>query len=114
MKRPVLTAFDDLEWHEHKAAIPAAFENVPLKFDSQEVRLDLSEASYHLIAKTLAQFMEAGSPPPKHARPTDRRDAAYYVRLRAWCTERGIKWDTLWSRDRRKVKQDFDEYESKH
>ena len=118
MRKLIETAYCDIANTEHGTLVEASRTDIRLVWDDTEVTLDLSDANYDLITKAVRPYLDAGTPKVKR-RPTrtgltiDRRDTAYYERLKAWCDAEGIDYIGADGRVnfRRGVKDMFDEYE---
>jgi hypothetical protein len=62
MKRVEIAAYDDLDWTEKQAKVPASH-TVLLGLDRKWVELDLTEAHTIELAEFLARYMKAGNKP---------------------------------------------------
>ena len=118
MRRLIETAYCDVANTEHGSLVEASRTDVELSWDGEAVTLDLSDANYDLIAKAIRPYLEAGTPrnkrrPGRVGLTIDRRDTAYYERLKVWCDAEGIQYIGADGRVnfRRGVKDMFDEYE---
>ena len=93
MKRPVIQAFCDWAHSEHGELVPADHVDVPLTFGDETVWLDLSQAGYELVRKTLDGFMTLGRRETEGRRvKPGARD--HYARLREFAKARNINYTT--------------------
>lgn len=83
MRRIKETAWDDLD-HD----IEATRTDVELSWDGHAVNLDLSDASYELIAEALKPFLSVGVPVRKRGRGFTGQGK--YAAMRAWGDKHGL------------------------
>ena len=99
MRKLIESAYCDIANAEHGTLVEANRLDVALVFGDFAYTLDLSDANYELILKTVKPFMDAGTPakrkrksPTRTGQPIDRRPKEYYERYRAWANTRGIDY----------------------
>lgn len=96
MKRPVITAFDDLIYTETGENIPADHEEVPLMVGRDLVYLDLSDTSYKHLVEILEPFFKAGRKPMDDGPDLKGKtwSKAEYRDMRAFADKNGFSYKT--------------------
>ena len=97
MKRVEIAAYDDLDWTEKQAKVPASH-TVLLGLDRKWVELDLTEAHTIELAEFLARYMKAGNkpevapppaPPPPPGKSSMGESRKRNKLIVAWADENG-------------------------